>query len=241
MFIDTKGLVKFDLANARSFGFHQGRAAVSTVQGCGYLGTNGELIIPAKYTRGDRFSEGLAGVRISCNNGNGRMGYINKEDKMLIQPAFNECRPFSEGSAAVMINGKWGIIDRSGQFTIAPELQHAGNVSNGATAIKRTRDSSWQYVDKNGKEAIRGQFVWASSFNNGTAAVQTDAGWGIIDREGAYIIRPGVIACEELRPFVNGLSLVRISGSINTQMHMAYVNSNAKIVYEWKYAFDFPK
>lgn len=47
-----------------------------------------------------------------------KWGYINKEGKIVIPAVAEEAKDFSEGLAAVKINGKWGYINTKGVVTI---------------------------------------------------------------------------------------------------------------------------
>ena len=40
----------------------------------------------------------------------GMWGYIDSEAGVVIEPSFEEARPFSGGLAEVKMKGKWGII-----------------------------------------------------------------------------------------------------------------------------------
>ena len=59
----------------------------------------------------------------------GKIGYIDRTGRMVIQPQFElggveSDYPFSEGLAAVAVaHGKWGYIDKTGKFAIAPRFQ----------------------------------------------------------------------------------------------------------------------
>ncbi len=52
------------------------------------------------------FSEGLSAVKI-----NGKWGFINEKNEVVITPQFEFVGEYNEGMAAVKVNGKWGYID----------------------------------------------------------------------------------------------------------------------------------
>ncbi|ECL3693363.1 WG repeat-containing protein, partial [Campylobacter coli] len=51
---------------------------------------------------------------------NRKWGFIDKSGKFIVKPKFDEAWDFSEGLAAVGLNGKWGFIDKNGEFAIEP-------------------------------------------------------------------------------------------------------------------------
>lgn len=52
------------------------------------------------------FNEGLAYVQ----NADGEIGYVDLRGNWVIAPQFEEAKPFSDGKAAVCLNGQWGYI-----------------------------------------------------------------------------------------------------------------------------------
>src|SRR3972149_3578284 len=56
-----------------------------------------------------------------------KTGYISQEGKVLIPFVFEEGREFSEGLAAVLMDGKWGYINEKAEIVIKPLYQDAGN------------------------------------------------------------------------------------------------------------------
>ena len=55
------------------------------------------------------FTEGFARVRSYSNH---KWGFIDKSKKSVVPPKYDEASHFSEGLAAVKLNGKWGFISR---------------------------------------------------------------------------------------------------------------------------------
>lgn len=61
------------------------------------------------------FTEGLAAVELICKWG--YMGYIDKTGNEVIPIKYDYAYDFRNGKAAVLLNGKWGTIDKQGNFT----------------------------------------------------------------------------------------------------------------------------
>jgi hypothetical protein len=131
----------------------------------------------------------------------GKIGAINKLEEWVIQPSFDAIEPFSEGLAAAKKDNQYGYIDTNGnwiyqQVVSVNDYYYPGTdfrpFSNGMAAVKFGTDS-YGYIDKTGKVLFNQKFRTASSFNEeGYAIVSTDAGTGLIDKTGAFVIKPNV-------------------------------------------------
>jgi hypothetical protein len=47
---------------------------------------------------------------------NGRWGYVDEQQRWIIQPRFEDAQEFKGGRAAVRQNGKWGFINKRGEW-----------------------------------------------------------------------------------------------------------------------------
>ncbi len=58
----------------------------------------------------------------------GKLGYIDKAGKVVVEPQFDRAENFSEGLAAVRVGGRrgtCGYIDKTGKFAINPQFDDA--------------------------------------------------------------------------------------------------------------------
>ena len=70
-----------------------------------------------------------------------KVGFIDENGKMVIEPQFDLADPFSEGMAAVLKAPSWGYIDKSGKMVIPPTYAAGGRFSDGLAAVAAvTRD-----------------------------------------------------------------------------------------------------
>lgn len=147
--------------------FSEGLAAVTLPNGWNYIDKSGKVVLKGKYTYCGEFKEGLAPVAVTSSNHsfdqaknrfdcryrfNGVYGYINKAGLVVIPPQFDNALEFSEGLAAVEVDGrlvmsgkvqKWmpgrcGYIDHSGKFVIQPQFSGNGGArkfSQGLAAV----------------------------------------------------------------------------------------------------------
>jgi hypothetical protein len=76
--------------------------------------------------------QGFYKVRIG-----GKFGYIDKQGKLVIQPAFDDARKFRDGLAPVKLNGLFGYVDRSGTLVVKPQFQVTQAFTSGLAAVKR--------------------------------------------------------------------------------------------------------
>jgi len=113
-----------------------------------------------------------------------------------IEPQFAFARSFSEGLAAVSVDGElWGFIDRHGNMVIEPQFANAHSFAEGLAAVDtRLPDTwipKWGFIDINGNMVIEPQYERVSAFSEGLAAVQIGrVNWGFIDRNGNIVIEP---------------------------------------------------
>ena len=102
-----------------------------------------------------------------------RYGYMDTTGRVLIEAQFKDARNFSDGFAAVEVDGKWGYIDRNGQMVIQPQFHKAKAFRNGRALVEVSPDS-WRYIDRTGKVAIDIPVKWsiyARDFSEGLAAI----------------------------------------------------------------------
>jgi hypothetical protein len=141
-----------------------------------------------------------------------RVGYIDHEGKLVIDPVFNQGTLFAEGTAAVQVNGgRWGVIDASGSFVIQPELWNWCRFQDGLAPLA-TKKGKWGVIDKTGEFVINPIYDYIGPFENGRALVRTgeerEARFGFIDRAGAEAIP---LKFHKARHFSEGLAAVKVA------------------------------
>ena len=81
---------------------------------------------------------------------------------MVIPPQFYHLSSFSDGLAAVQVdgeNGKWGYIDKTGKMVITPQFNDADDFKRGLAAVRvGGKDGKWGYIDKTGKMDVPPRF-----------------------------------------------------------------------------------
>lgn len=155
-------------------------------------------------------------------------GFIDRAGRFAIPPTFEAASNFSEGYAAVRIEGRWGYIDTAGETVIEPQFDQALQFREGLAAVKL--GGKWGYIDKSGSWAIRPRYFRPGFFSESVVSV----GYAYVDRKGATVIDGDF---DLASPFVRGLALVapRDPGSTSSlsPSRFAYVNKSGETVFEY--------
>lgn len=87
----------------------------------GYIDENGKELYRWKNTRLDIF--GLWEDRILAQDGMGMYGYLDPSMKVIVPFQYEEASEYCQGRALVRMDGRYGIIDKSGGWILKPEYQ----------------------------------------------------------------------------------------------------------------------
>ncbi|RFS19444.1 WG repeat-containing protein [Chitinophaga silvatica] len=150
----------------------------------------------------------------------GKQIYINITGKEVIRVKSRGCklklRHFVNGYARIEACGKWGMIDRNGNWVIAAEYDAIGDMFNDRVAVMR--NGNWGFADKTGQIIInpgitdrpgaiqkQASYDYVSNFSEGLAVVRVNENYGYIDTNGQWFIKPTL---KNARPFKNGFACV---------------------------------
>lgn len=162
-----------------------------------------------------------------------KYGFIDKTGRLIIPPKFGYAFNFSEGLAAVELNGYYGYIDKTGHFIIPPRFDWAYPFSDGlAVAVIRRRDgqgnitvNKFGYIDRSGRMVIQPRGVadpkFLSFFSEGLACVMQGDKIGYIDKTGKVVIPAQYI---DAHPFCEGLAAVTVANKYG------YIDRSGKMV-----------
>lgn len=135
----------------------------------------------------------------------GKAGYINSEGQVVIQPIFRSAGEFSEGFAAVRINGTYGYIDAGGRFSIEPQFDYATPFSEGFAIV--VNNGQPFYIDEFGQAPFKINYPVIGQFKNGIAKIQTSSEKnGFIDKRGELVIDT---VFTRIEPFIEGMAVVQ--------------------------------
>ncbi|WP_315540887.1 WG repeat-containing protein [Eikenella corrodens] len=187
-FIDKQGnIVKFteNGTDAKVFGNNGLVPLEAEDKNCrqklwGYADTSGNFVIPPQFTDAEAFaSNGLAVARPFDTKNCGKdvyfnssiKGYIDSRGQWVIPPQYEEAFPFLDnGLAAAKYNGKWGMIDRQGNWVLAPTITNKGiyniNVFSTNGLLTGHIDKEWASFNSKGEK-----IVFSEKICNGEVAV----------------------------------------------------------------------
>src|SRR5262249_33300947 len=106
----------------------------------------------------------------------------------VIHPQFDEARPFHDDMAVASAAGKFGYINKSGQWTIKPQYRAAGDFSNAFAPL--VTEKGYRYIDKRGAEILVIDCDEALPFVSGIADVRVGQLWGMIDKTEHFVHKP---------------------------------------------------
>lgn len=151
---------------------------------------------------------------------------------------------FNEGYAAVVRDGKWGIVNKNWEEVIPCKYYELGNVSEAAVKFYDENAAKYGLLDVKDKSIIvPAQYVHVTDFSEGYAAVLDDAAgkWGIINRKGEMLVKPTYWSVSffpenpYLTLFNEGLANVAIDDA-----KWGYIDTNLKNVIPFEFIFAEP-
>ena len=214
-----------------------GRAIVSDDEFAHFIDAMGAALWPSAYDRMEPYKDGLAAVynRVGTYSFNAistmsvgskwdkiyddkiftsidhdvlKRGYVDAAGKEVISTKNDYVSPFDKnGLSYVMTKGKWGVMDRTGAYVIAPQYERIYPLSEGLFAVRL--NDQWGFIDGAGGAVIPPTYDQVVSFGEGAASVCKDGTWHVIDKDGKDIlILPDGVT--DLGPFAAGLMPVRV-------------------------------
>ncbi|MGB0767530.1 MAG: WG repeat-containing protein [Phycisphaeraceae bacterium] len=189
----------------------------------GLMNQNGQVVVYPRFDWTDYSFEGLSRyVR------DGKTGYLrgdpaNDDDpnEFFIIASFDYADRFVDGTAVVMKDGRWGMIDLSGRYLVGLELDGMLRMQDGFAAIEK--DGLCGFVDRAGKLRIPPRYQRVRSFHDGFAAVQfVDGRWGYIDQRGKVVWEDRSGRVTELGDFHEGYA--RIRGRSGDKLLWGYIS-----------------
>lgn len=165
--------------------FHEGLKKIEIDGKVGFIDTLGNVVIEPQFDGAGCFNEGLVSVTIGSKRESyvtrdgdtetalvgGKMGFIDRTGKYVVEPIYDYCNYFSQGVAVVAKDGKWGYIDKTGKEVIALQFDRAMDFwdANGFAAV--CKDGKWGLIDISGQIVVPLEHKDAFSTQKGEACV----------------------------------------------------------------------
>ena len=191
-FIDSEGRMaippKFKVGQKlMTHGFGDGLASICVDGLYGYINRSGEVVIQSFATEASLFSHGVASVR------RGKECYfIGRDGKRSFGDLCFQSADisFHEGLAAVEEkgSGKWGFINRQGNWIIPAQFEDANGFSDGLAAVE-VKGGLSGFINNLGEMVIPPTWRLAGYCNNGLADVSNGLEWDYINVAGQYVWR----------------------------------------------------
>ena len=221
--------------------FSDGLSVVRLGKKEGYIDKTGKEVVPPKYTVAAPFSDGLATVRLDNEEDLIRLGIIDKTGREITPlkydsigawadpPLFSVYITFSEGMAAVGLDGKYGFIDKTGKEVVPLKYDDVYYFSEGLAAVGL--DDKYGFIDKTGKEVVPLKYDYAVTFSEGMAGVLLNGEWGFIDKTGKETVP---LKYDYVSDFSEGLAGVLLNYS------PLYIDKTGAVVVPPKYDYIWP-
>ena len=100
--------------------------------------------------------------------------------------------------------GKWGYINKSGDWVIQNKYEEAYYFSEGLAAVKFF--GNWGYIDRHGEWVIQPDYSDAKPFSEGLACVMKLNKWGYINKKGEWHFEPKLSVVSS---FTDGKAIIK--------------------------------
>lgn len=131
----------------------------------GYTDASGNVVIKHSYTYAFPFKDGLAKVKKGD-----KWGFINEDGKPVIKIQYKDLSDFENGRARVQTKkGKYGYIDRAGDFVIPAEYDFIGTYNDAGyvwVAKGSSLNTAWKGLYKDSRMILPCSYLFISFFTD---------------------------------------------------------------------------
>jgi hypothetical protein len=131
----------------------------------------------------------------------------------------------------VLIEGKYGFMDRSGKVQIQPKFAQALRFSEGLAPVLAEKEQKWGFIDASGEYKIPPTFETVLPFSEGRAVAVLGARYGFIDKSGKFVVAPKYAGASSYKGGLAGI--VRATYVLNSEVHsFGYIDQNDKFLFD---------
>jgi hypothetical protein len=129
-YIDKNGRILIEPRFDEADHFSEGLAPVKLGSKWGYIDINGNMVIEPQFDAASIFSENVA--KVSFFDGR-EGGYIDRNGNFVLR--CQSGADFHEGLSLIVVDGKYGYMDKTGKVVIEPTFQDGGYFSEGLAPV----------------------------------------------------------------------------------------------------------
>jgi len=180
-FINVEGDVVINPDYEYCTSFEDNIARIEKNDLVGYIDSKGKILITPQYIKGSNFFENYAIVQLENSD---RITFIDKTGKPMTDLNIHSATSFSNGIAGVMINEKWGFIDKNFNLFIRPQYDDIESLQNNFVIVK-SKDK-WGLINRKGDIVVDYKYD-RFEFKGKLAFVTENNLEAYIDTTGKYI------------------------------------------------------
>ncbi len=155
-----------------------------------------------------------------------KWGFVNEQLKEVIPTIYSWASNFSEGAAAVMLNGKVGFINKNKNTVISFEYDEAEPYVNGLAVVGK--NDKYGIINRTGEIIVPTIYDEIGETAHQFISIELNGKYGFIDRKGNLKVG---LQYETVGDFNNGIAYVKQNGLFGIiDTNLFYV---VKPKYEW--------
>lgn len=117
-----------------------------------------------------------------------KRGYIDTEGRIIASASLDHVYPATDKGLLVFNDGRYGWIDRTGQYTIHTEYRALIPLLENDIVLARNEDKAWGLLDFSGETVAPFEFSELKSLSGaGALAYKKDGKWGLLAADGTLL------------------------------------------------------
>ncbi len=189
----------------------------------GLIEQSGELVGEELFSDFERTDDGYLIIQHVYDD---FLGVIDESGKLIIPMKYRKIRYLGYDLFAVREGfNSWQIVDQNGNKKVLRKAASVGDFTEGYLAVNFDRGGTI-YLDTTGKTALRTKAEYGEDFSDGVASVMIDQQWGLINKEGEFVLD---FQFERLGPFKDGVAPVK-DRRVNSRMPYFLINKQGELV-----------
>lgn len=120
----------------------------------------------------------------------GRHGYIDRQGTLIIQPQFEDAKPFRGGRAAVAEAGRWGLINETGEWIARPAFDDLRWFAEDSRVWSYGQGEKRGLVGRDGSRRTAARFDDVGLVQGDAVTVREGDRWGLVSLAGGICLEP---------------------------------------------------